>query len=85
MICKAIVEWIGGRWYSCVMAKGKEPKATQEEPGTWIFRDVPRDLMRRAKAAAAIQGTSVRQLTIDLMENHLAELSKSGILPKKKE
>lgn len=40
--------------------------------------------MRRAKAAAAIQGKSVRQLTIDLMEEHLQELDRKGILPKGK-
>lgn len=40
--------------------------------------------MRRAKAAAAIQGKSVRQLTIDLMEEHLHDLDKKGILPKGK-
>ena len=55
-----------------------------DEPGTWIFRDIPRDLMRRAKAAAAIQGMSVKQLTIDLMEEHLKELDRKGILPKGK-
>ena len=67
-----------------LMPKGKEPKEPQEEPGTWIFRDIPRDLMRRAKAAAAIQGKSVKQLTIDLMEEHLKELDRKGILPKGK-
>ncbi len=67
-----------------LMPKGKEPKEPKEEPGTWIFRDVPRILMRRAKAAAAIQGTSVKQLTIDLMEEHLKELDRKGILPNRK-
>jgi hypothetical protein len=66
------------------MPKAKAPKEPPDEPGTWIFRDVPRDLMRRAKAAAAIQGTSVKQLTIDLMEAHLKELDRKGILPKGK-
>ncbi|MCA9469084.1 MAG: hypothetical protein KC643_27070 [Nitrospira sp.] len=67
------------------MPKGKEPKESlSDEPGTWIFRDIPREVMRRAKAAAAIQGKSVRQLTIDLMEEHLQELDRRGILPKGK-
>lgn len=66
------------------MPKPIAPKELNDEPGTWIFRDVPRDMMRRAKAAAAIQGKSVRQLTIDLMEEHLKELDKKGILPKGK-
>jgi hypothetical protein len=67
-----------------LMPKAKATKEPPDEPGTWIFRDVPRNLMRRAKAAAAIQGTSVRQLTIDLMEAHLKELDRKGILPKGK-
>ena len=60
------------------------PKEPIEEPGTWIFRDIPRDLMRRAKAAAAIQGKSVKGLTIELMEAHLRELEKKGLLSKQK-
>jgi hypothetical protein len=55
-----------------------------DEPGAWIFRDVPRDLMRRAKAGAALQGKSVRALAIELMEAHLQELERKGILPKGK-
>lgn len=55
-----------------------------EEPGTWIFRDIPRDLMRRAKGGAALQGKSVRQLAIELMETHLQELERKGVLPKAK-
>ena len=66
------------------MPKAKPPKEPNDEPGTWIFRDIPRDLMRRAKAAAAIQGTSVKQLAMDLMEEHLKELDRKGILPKGK-
>ncbi len=37
-----------------ILPKGKVPKEPQEEPGTWIFREIPRDLIRRDKAAAAI-------------------------------
>ena len=55
-----------------------------DEPGAWIFRDVPRELMRRAKAGAALQGKSVRVLVIELMEAHLQELERKGILPKGK-
>ncbi len=66
------------------MPRAKVTKDLNDEPGTWIFRDIPRDLMRRAKAAAAIQGTSVKQLAMELMEEHLNELDRKGILPKKK-
>jgi hypothetical protein len=61
-----------------------KPSKMMDEPGAWIFRDVPRDLMRRAKAGAALQGKSVRALAIELMEAHLQELERKGILPKGK-
>jgi len=54
-----------------------------EEPGLWIFRDIPRTLMRRANAAA-IQGKTVKGLAIELMEEYLKEMEKKGILPKGK-
>jgi hypothetical protein len=63
------------------MAKDKTPA---KGPGTWIFKDIPRELMQRTKAAAAIQGTSVKQLMIDLMEEHLKELERRGVMPKGK-
>jgi hypothetical protein len=59
-----------------------KPEKLPDEPGTWIFRDIPRDLMRRAKGGAALQGKSVRQLAIELMESHLQELERKGIMPK---
>ncbi len=40
--------------------------------------------MRRAKGGAALQGKSVRQLVIELVEAHLQELERKGILPKGK-
>ena len=61
-----------------------KPNKITGEPGTWIFRDIPRDLMRRAKGGAALQGKSVRQLAIELMEAHLLELERKGILSKGK-
>ncbi len=61
-----------------------KPKELPEEPGTWIFRDVPREVMRRAKAGAGIQGKTVKGLVLELMEAHLKELERKGILPKGK-
>ncbi len=40
--------------------------------------------MHRANIAAAIQGTSVKQLLMKLMEGHLQDLEKKGLLPKRK-
>jgi hypothetical protein len=58
---------------------------TNKGPGTWIFKDIPHELMQRTKAGAAIQGKdSVKSLIIELVEEHLQELEKKGLLPKGK-
>ncbi len=55
-----------------------------EKSGTWIVKDVPRELMYRMKVAAAMQRKTVKQLLFDLAEAHLQELERKGILPKGK-
>jgi len=64
------------------MPKEKPPS---KGPGTWIFKDIPRELMQRMKAGAAIQGkASVRSLILELVQKHLEELENKGLLPKGK-
>ncbi len=63
------------------MTSRKQPV---EAKGTWIVKDVPRELMHRMKVAAAIQRKTVKQLLFDLAETHLQELEKKGMLPKVK-
>ena len=55
-----------------------------DDPGTWIFRDIPRELMRRAKAGTAIEGKNVRGLVIELVEAYLQDLERKGKMPKGK-
>jgi hypothetical protein len=52
--------------------------------GTWIVKDVPRELMHPMKVAAAIQRKTVKQLLFDLAEAHLQEMERKGLLPKGK-
>lgn len=66
------------------MAPKREKEDVEPETGTWIVKDVPRDLMHRVKIAAAIQRKTLKQLLFDLAEAHLEELEKKGILPKGK-
>ena len=40
--------------------------------------------MKRAKMAAAPQETTVKDMVLKLVEAHLAELEKKGVLPKGK-
>ena len=59
-------------------------KQQPEAKGTWIVKDVPRELMHRMKVAAAVQRKTVKQLLFDLAEAHLQELERKGILSKPK-
>ncbi|MEQ1562132.1 MAG: hypothetical protein ABL983_14655 [Nitrospira sp.] len=58
-------------------------KATKSEtPGTWIFKAIPRDVMQRVKIAAAVEGRTVKDLILSLVETHLKEMDRKGQLPK---
>jgi hypothetical protein len=59
-------------------------KDKAESKGTWIVKEVPRELMHRMKVAAAIQKKTVKQLLFDLAEAHLQELERKGMLPRGK-
>jgi porphobilinogen deaminase len=59
-------------------------KEKSHPTGTWIVKDVPRELMHRVKVAAAVQRKTVKQLLFDLAEAHLQELERTGILPKER-
>jgi len=66
------------------MPRGQSKEASGGTNGSWIVRDVPRDLMRRARVAAALQGKSVKGILIELMEAYVQDLEKKGILSKNK-
>ena len=55
-----------------------------EDTGAWNFRDIPRDLMRKVKMAAAHEGKSVKDFLIELAEGKIQELERKGILSKSK-
>ena len=59
-------------------------KKSEEPGGAWIFRNIPRDLMKRAKIAAAVEGTSIKALMLNALDEHLQDLEKKGLLPKGK-
>ena len=62
------------------MKEKEEPTKT----GTWIVREIPAPLMLRTRMAALAEGKTVRQLLMDLVQGHLADLEKKGLLPKGK-
>jgi hypothetical protein len=59
-------------------------KDQQPATGSWIFREIPRDLMQRARIAAAVDGTSIKGLILGALQARLDEMEKKGILPKGK-
>jgi len=65
----------------CRLMKDKDPKV---KTGTWIVKQIPSDLMRRTRIAALTEGKTVRTLLMDLVEAHLKEMEKKGLLPKGK-
>ena len=67
--------------YAWTVPKGR---VKESKGGAWIFRNVPRDLMRRAKIAAAVEGKSIKALLIEAIETRLQELERKGLLPKGK-
>jgi porphobilinogen deaminase len=62
----------------------RPPKKQDSDAGSWVFRDIPRELMHKVKVAAAVQRKSVKQLLIELSEAHIEELERKGLLPKGK-
>jgi hypothetical protein len=69
---------------SCYLSRMSKGKPQDEKAGSWVFRDIPRELMHKMKIAAAVERKSVKQLLIDLSRTHLEELEKKGLLPKSK-
>jgi hypothetical protein len=57
-------------------------KRETEKTGTWIVKQVPQLLMRRVRMAALAQNKTVRQLLMELVQDHLAELERKGLVPK---
>jgi len=54
------------------------------EGRAWIFRDIPRELMKRAKIAAAVEGKTIKALILEALDDKIQELEKKGLLPKGK-
>ena len=67
---------------SGLMARGKDAK--EQDSGAWVIRDIPRETMHRTRIAAAIERKRMKQFLLDLVEAHLQEMEKKGLLPKGK-
>jgi len=65
-------------------ARMPKPKKSASGGGAWIFRNIPRDLIKRVKIAAAVEGTSIKTMTLKALEEHIQYLEWKGLLPKSK-
>jgi hypothetical protein len=68
--------------YACILAA--MASIPPEGTGAWNFREIPRDLMRKVKMAAAHEGKTVKDFLIELANSRIQELERKGILPKGK-
>jgi ribosomal protein S20 len=59
-------------------------RSPADDTGAWNFRDIPRELMRKVKMAAAHEGKTVKDFLIELAQARIDELVRKGILPKSK-
>ena len=59
-------------------------RSPANDTGAWNFREIPRELMRRVKMAAAHEGKTVKNFLIELAQSRIYELVRKGILPKSK-
>jgi predicted HicB family RNase H-like nuclease len=60
-------------------------KPVQSDDGAVLFvRGMPRDLLAKLKAAAALQQKSLADYIKEMCQEHVQELERKGILPKGK-
>ncbi len=61
------------------------PKAGKQTDSTILYlRGTSREVARKLKAAAALQGKSLTGYIQDLLQAHVQELERKGLLPKGK-
>ncbi len=48
------------------------------------IRDVPAELSKKLKGAAALRGTSLQDYVVEVLQAHVADLERKGLLPKSK-
>jgi predicted HicB family RNase H-like nuclease len=46
------------------------------------LRDMPKDLIAKVKAAAALEHASLKEYVTRILDHHVTELEKKGLLPK---
>lgn len=61
------------------------PHSKIETNSTVLYlRGTPRDLARKLRAAAALEGKGLPGYVLDILRGHVADLERKGLLPKSK-
>jgi predicted HicB family RNase H-like nuclease len=61
------------------------PKSQKSNDSTILYlRGTPREIARKLKAAAALQGKSLQEYAKEVLATHVDELERKGLLPKGK-
>ena len=60
------------------------PKSHTDQSTILYLRGTPREVARKLKAAAALQGTSLTEYVQELLKSHVEDLERKGLLPKGK-
>lgn len=58
--------------------------ASPPEGKVLFVRNFPPDVARKLRGAAALNGMSLQRYLITVLTDHVAELERSGVLPKPK-
>lgn len=61
-----------------------KPTRSEEEAAVLFVRGMPRDLLAKLKAVAALNQKTLGQYIQELCEGHVEELERKGLLPKSK-
>jgi hypothetical protein len=71
----------GVKW-GLIVSIGMSTLAPMKTPTTTVnLREIPKDLVNKLKAAAALEGASLKNYVIALFQDRVNELEKKGVLP----
>lgn len=67
-----------------MLASMPKPLRPDDDVAVLFVRGMPRDLLAKLKAAAALQQKTLGEYIQEMCEGHVQELERKGILPKGK-
>ena len=77
----SLFDGLGLLAYASAMAKSPRP---DDDAAVLFVRGMPRDLLAKLKAAAALQQKTLGEYIQEMCEGHVQELERKGLLPKGK-